>query len=237
MKLEVAEIPSGVVQRGTPIAEIDDVVRRHADLGLPRSYFAKEAPRAHVHVPGFSIARVPVTRGGYAAFCRAAGKSPALERDDHPVDVTWGDATQYCAWLAGVWGVSVRLPSEVEWERVARGDDTREYPWGDRFRADAANLAEAGIGGTAPVGSFPQGASPYGVLDLVGNLDEWTSTVFAPYDGAPSDVPAAEAWAPDPHVTRGGSYLNHRDMARCARRHGVYPPHNTAGFRVVIGDC
>lgn len=237
MEPEVVEIPSGVVQRGTPIAEIDDVVRRHADLGLPRSYVAKEAPRSEVRVTGFSMARVPVTRGEYAEFCRATGEPSVLGPRDHPVDVTWEGATQYCAWLAGVLGLPVRLPSEVEWERVARGDDTREYPWGDSFRADAANLAEVGIGATVPVGSFPQGAGPYGVLDLVGNADEWTATVFAPYDGAPSDVRAVEAWARDPHVTRGGSYLHHRDMARCARRHAVYPPHTTAGFRLVVGDC
>jgi toxoflavin biosynthesis protein ToxD len=152
----------------------------------------------------------------------------------HPIDgVRWEQAQRFCVWLSDRLGELFRLPTEDEWERAARGDDTREYPWGDEYDANCANLAEARLGGTTPVGSFPRGASPFGVLDLAGNVDEWTATVYAPYPGAPADVPARESWALDPHVTRGGSWRQHRDLARCARRHGVYPGNLGAGFRLV----
>jgi formylglycine-generating enzyme required for sulfatase activity len=74
----------------------------------------------------------------------------------------------------------VRLPTEDEWERAARGDDVREYPWGDAFDPGRANLAEAGLERTSVVGTFPRGASPFGLLDLAGNVDEWTPRCIAP---------------------------------------------------------
>jgi toxoflavin biosynthesis protein ToxD len=70
-------------------------------------------------------------------------------------------------------------------------------------------------------------------MDLVGNVDEWTSSVYAPYPDAPAQVPDVEAWASDPHITRGGGFMHHRDLARCARRHALYPPMRGAGFRLV----
>nr|WP_277924679.1 SUMF1/EgtB/PvdO family nonheme iron enzyme [Microbacterium ureisolvens] len=104
-------------------------------------------------------------------------------------------------------------------------------------RAPATRLGPsvARIGGTTPVGSFPDGASPFGVLDMAGNVDEWTSTRYAPYPGAPADVPVLETWAFDPHITRGGAFRHDRDLARCARRHGAYEADLAAigvGFRL-----
>lgn len=229
-------IPSGILQRGTPADAIDHVVRAHADLGLPRSYFAKEAPRAAVHVPSFTLAVTPVTVSLWALFSEDTGAVAASAPPDHPIDGTrWEDAGRFCAWLSDQLIEPFRLPGESEWERAARGDDAREYPWGDRLDLRCANLAEAGIGTTTQVGSFPHGASPFGILDLAGNVDEWTATEYAPYPGAPSEVAARETWALDPHVTRGGSWRQHRDLARCARRHGIYPGNAGAGFRLVRG--
>ncbi len=227
-------VPAGTLRRGTPSDEVDAVVARHADLGLPRSYFAKETPRAEVEVPAFWIGRVPVTCADVDEHRREVGARPVPGPGDLPVVVPHGDALRFCAWLTEQWGVPVGLPTEAQWERAARGDDDREYPWGDEFAPSRANLAEAGIAALTPVGSFPSGASPFGVLDLAGNVDEWTSSTYAPYPGADADVPAVEEWASDPHVTRGGSYVHHRDLARCARRHALYPPHSTAGFRIVV---
>ena len=228
-------IPRGVVQRGTPADQIDAVVRAHSDLGLPRSYFAKEAPRQAIEVAAFTIAATPVTSDFWRTFATNTGVSTdASTPSGHPIDgVRWEQADQFCVWLSDRLGEPFRLPTEDEWERAARGDDGREYPWGDRFDAACANLAEARVGSTTPVGSFPRGASPFGLLDLAGNVDEWTATVYAPYPGAPADVPALESWALDAHVTRGGSWRQHRDLARCARRHGVYPGNVGAGFRLV----
>jgi formylglycine-generating enzyme required for sulfatase activity len=185
-------------------------------------------------VPAFRIGRVPVTVADHEEHRRAIGAPPAPGPGDVPVLLPHAGALAFCAWLAERWGVPVGLPSEDQWERAARGDDDREYPWGDEFDPTRANLAEAGVGALTPVGSFPGGASPFGVLDLAGNADEWTSSPYAPYPGADADVPADEQWAVDPHVTRGGGYAQHRDLARCARRHALYPPHDTAGFRVVV---
>jgi formylglycine-generating enzyme required for sulfatase activity len=213
--------------------EIHEVVARHSEHGLPRSYFAKEAPRTEVAVSAFAIGRTPVTVGDWRLFCVETGweaprRDPRLPIEDLP----WLQAATFCEWASEAAGQAVRLPSEDEWERAARGDDVREYPWGDLFERRCANLAELGIGHALPVGSLPLGASPFGVLDLAGNVDEWTATEYYPYPGAPSDVPASERQAYDKHVTRGGGYIHRRDLARCARRHGIYASGGGAGFRV-----
>jgi formylglycine-generating enzyme required for sulfatase activity len=230
------EIPAGSLQRGTPTEQLDAVTRRYADTGVPRSWFEKEAPRAVVHVEAFRLARTPVTVGQWMPFALATGREKPPESRDHPViGVTWSDAVSYCDWLSEILDVGVRLPTENEWERAARGDDDREFPWGDEYHPGLANLVDAGVGSTTPVGSFPGGASPFGVLDMAGNVDEWTSTLYSPYDDAPPEVPAAETWAFDHHITRGGSFRHDRDLARCARRHSAYEADLRAigvGFRV-----
>lgn len=139
--------------------------------------------------------------------------------------VAWEAATAYCRWLGErLDGLEARLPTEDEWERAARGDDGREFPWGDEYRTGLANLVDLGIGTTTAVGSFPEGASPFGVLDMAGNADEWASSLYTPYPGAPAEVPSTEGWAFDRHITRGGAFRHDRDLARCARRHGAYEP-------------
>ncbi|WP_043628421.1 formylglycine-generating enzyme family protein [Nonomuraea candida] len=236
-QVDWVEIPAGVLQRGTPAEEVAAVARRYAATGVPVEWYRKEAPRTAIHVPAFRIARTPVTAGQWALFARATGRPAPQAPADHPViGVAWQDAADYCRWLGERLGdPGVRLPAEDEWERAARGDDDREFPWGDEYRTGLANLVDLGIGTTTPVGSFPEGASPFGVLDMAGNADEWTSTLYAPYPGAPADVPGTEDWAFDPHITRGGAFPHDRDLARCARRHGAYEEDLAAigvGFRL-----
>lgn len=235
-QVDWVDIPAGTLRRGTPADAVPAVADRYADTGVPVEWYLKEAPRAETHVPAFRIARTPVTVGQWALFAAATGRPAPQGEADHPViGVAWEEAVAYCRWLGERIGLAVRLPTEDEWERAARGDDGREFPWGDEYRTGLANLVDLGLGTTTPVGSFPEGASPFGVLDMAGNADEWTSTLYAPYPGAPDDVPRTEDWAFDPHITRGGAFRHDRDLARCARRHGAYEKDLTAigvGFRL-----
>lgn len=238
--IDWVEIPSGILVRGTPSEDVDRIAAAHADLGVQRSWIAKEAPRSEVNVTGFAIARTPVTVEQWSLFSAETGGWEPAERlgEQHPIDgVRWEEASRFCTWLADKYGWRVRLATETEWERAARGGDAREYPWGDRYEPGRANLADLRLRRTTPVGSFPTGASPFGLLDLVGNVDEWTATPYAPYPGAPAGAPSvdqANTVATDPHVTRGGGFIHGRDLARCARRHGLFPPSHGAGFRLVL---
>ncbi|WP_328535123.1 formylglycine-generating enzyme family protein [Streptomyces sp. NBC_00344] len=223
-QVDWVEVPSGLLHRGTPIDEVAEVAHVYADTGVPVEWYQKEVPRAEIPLPAFRIARTQVTVGQWSLFAAATGRPLPQAPADHPViGVTWDAATAYCQWLGEqLGGLEVRLPTEDEWERAARGDDAREFPWGAQYRTGLANLVDLGICTTMPVGSFPEGASAFGVLDMAGNADEWTSTLYAPYPGAPAGVPDTEDWAFDPHVTRGGAFRHDRDLARCARRHGAY---------------
>ncbi|MFP4441288.1 MAG: SUMF1/EgtB/PvdO family nonheme iron enzyme [Chloroflexaceae bacterium] len=96
--------------------------------------------------------------------------------DQPVVCVSWFEAVAYARWASAQTGQELRLPTEAEWEKAARGPERLIYPWGDGWREGYANTKEAGIGTTTPVGSYPDGASPYGVLDMAGNVWEWTAT-------------------------------------------------------------
>ena len=152
-----------------------------------------ERPVHRVFLESFLIARVPVTNAQYRFFVDAAGHKPPDHWEDgrvppglegHPVvGVTWHDAMAYCRWLAEVVGKSVTLPSEAQWEKAARGsDDQREYPWEGDWIDGYCNTSELGLGGTTPVGIFPEGVSPYGCLDMAGNVWEWTSMQYRDYE-------------------------------------------------------
>lgn len=182
----------------------------------------------------------------------AAGRRP--EKADCPVAaVSWHDARGYCAWLTETWrsqgvitpGQGVRLPTEAEWEKAARGADGRLYPWGDEWDAERCNTSESGRGETTPVDAYPQGASPYGLLDMVGNVWEWTASLWGedfwqptfryPYD--PGD--GREDWAAGDHVLRvlrGGSYTNNWTLACCTVRNRDVPTllNFAFGFRIVV---
>lgn len=146
---------------------------------------------------------------------------PPRRRADHPVVlVSHGDAMAYAAWLSRRTGRPWRLPSELEWEKAARGTDGRYFPWGDAFDAERLNSHDRGPFDTLPVGRFQDGASPYGVLDMAGQVFEWTST---------------EAGR-GRFIVKGGSWDDKGcGVCRAAARHGrpAELKHILIGFRLV----
>ncbi|HLF89623.1 MAG TPA: SUMF1/EgtB/PvdO family nonheme iron enzyme, partial [Anaerolineales bacterium] len=152
-------------------------------------------------------------------------------RQYHPITgVTWYEAEAYCNWIANAKKQRVRLPTEEEWERAARGDDTRPFPWGEEFDPTLANTLESERGMTVQVGSVERDASPFGIHDLAGNVQEWTAS---DYDPLPEEkFPAATL-----RVVRGGSYYDTAYGARTSYRR-AYPAgffYPFLGFRVVVG--
>ena len=149
------------------------------------------------------------------------------------VGISWYEARAYCAWLSAQTGQSYRPPTEAEWEAAARGRAGRRYAYGDDFDAARCNTFETHVRRTTPIGVFPGGATPEGLVDMTGNSWDWTSSLYRPYpyeihDGR--EDPAAE----DRRVVRGGSWDFARSLARAAFRL-VYAPDfrvSSLGFRV-----
>lgn len=238
LEIDLVDVPGGRVLIGR------DPVKHRGEA------VADEVPQATLDLPACELARTPVTNAQYAAFVRETshrapvhwpGGEPALDELDHPVTwVDYADAIAFCAWLG------VRLPTEAEWEKAARGDDAQPYPWGNRDpgapdivvnHRTLSALAHFGGGAkdgrTAPVGSCSGGTSPYGLLDMAGNVWEWVGSVYAPYPYRADDGREDPA-SPHERVLRGGSYASPARHLRCAARSRSYPgrlaPH--IGFRV-----
>jgi formylglycine-generating enzyme required for sulfatase activity len=212
-----------------------------------------EQPQHYLYLPDYYLAKTPVTNIQYAAFVRATGHSqpkqwekgrPPEGKEDHPVVyVSWYDTLAYCEWLARVTGRPYRLPGEAEWEKGARGTDGRIYPWGDEWDERRCNSEEGGPGDTTPMRAYPGVASPYGLLDMAGNVWEWTRSLWGedwqepgfryPYD--PEDG-REDLGAKGLRVLRGGSFNGNRSYARCASRLGSHPRSEwyNFGFRVVV---
>lgn len=214
--------------------------------------YDSEKPRHKLTLPDFRISKYPVTNAQYARFVAATdhpvpvhwwGNTPSPERLTRPVlNVSWHDAQAYCAWLSQEQGELVRLPTEAEWEKAARGTDGREYPWGNDFNPQLCNMGDTGIGDISPVGIFPQGASPYGCLDMSGNVWEWTSSLWGKISMQPefkypyqADDGRENMDEPDVRVLRGGSFAFNAVDVRCSARVGGNPVGRVMidGFRVV----
>ena len=207
-----------------------------------------EKPIHRLHLPEYQIARVPITNAQYLIYVRDSGaNAPEHWRggeipkglEKHPVTrVSWHDTLKYCEWLSKKVGdKTITLPSEAEWEKAARGaQDQREYPWGDDWKELHANTSELGLNETTPVGLFLNGASPYDVLDLSGNVREWTRNLWKDYPYVANDGRESMEDTSVRRVLRGGAFYYNLNYARCAYRPN-YDPHyryDFIGFRVVV---
>jgi formylglycine-generating enzyme required for sulfatase activity len=203
-----------------------------------------ELPQHIVALDAFEIATFTVTVAEYKLFIDGTGhhvpreanlltwKMQIEQRFDHPVlNVCLEDALRYVQWLAQLTGRPYRMPTEAQWEKAARGCDGRIYPWGNEPDMQRANTAETDprFLRTKPIGSHPNGASPYGAQDMAGNVLEWTSSAYRNYPYDPHD--GREDLSPrpvvhgggrfdnrSPYVLRGGSIDNTLTLARAAFR-------------------
>jgi iron(II)-dependent oxidoreductase len=214
-----------------------------------------EKPEHRVFVKSFLIDVLPVSNADFAKFLNARGLKNHLgesfyDDDDrdarihqqnaiwqadlgyatHPVnEVSWLGARDYCAWL------NKRLPTEAEWEKAARGTDGRKYPWGNSKPDHNRALFGAAYNASAPVDAFPQGASPYGVLDLSGNQWEWVASAYRPYPYSADD--GRENQTPGPiRSTRGGGHDSSEDELTTTQRgrnlsRNPKAGHHNIGFR------
>ncbi len=235
-------VPAGKFTMGGDPA--DALARcREANLSCLAEWFTREEPIHQVDLHAFWVDKTEVTNGMYAkcvqdgkcdpptsakSYARAAYYGSPQFEDFPVVFVTWQDADAYCSWA------DRRLPTEAEWEKAARGTDARVYPWGnDRPSTDLLNYKHA-FEDTTAVGRFPKGASPYGALDMAGNVWEWTADWFGEtyYAVSPgSNPPGPESGTM--RVMRGGAFGAQVHNVRSAYRLPSDPAETYAwvGFR------
>ena len=212
-----------------------------------------EQPLTKTNLSCFYISRFPVTNAQYEMFDPGhVSRRPHWANETHPVVyVSSVDAIRFCDWLSRQEGKKYRLPTEAEWEYAARGTDGRTYPWGEKLnRGDLANLADCnttfpwrdpeinnGFSETAPVGSFPRGASPFGIEDMAGNVWEWCLDFYEPYKGKERTNPLSNL-SVGRRIYRGGSWKSRASSLRTTTRNFNLPEYsaNDVGFRVVC-EC
>ncbi len=215
-----------------------------------------ERPLHKVYLDGYWMGKTEVTVGQYKTFISETGHrflpgsvykySPG---DNHPaIGVSWDDANSYCKWLSKKTGLRFKLPTEAQWEKAARGTDRRKYPWGnhepyyrDKWYANYAthdSLGKRGKDGfqfTAPVDSYPQGASPYGILNMAGNVWEWCNDWYGSdyYKESTYINPMGPTAGPN-RVVRGGGWNFYAENIRCTNRFDFEPSYlnRPVGFRL-----
>ncbi|MYB77011.1 MAG: formylglycine-generating enzyme family protein [Chloroflexi bacterium] len=251
----LARVPAGAFTMGTATDAVDQILEE-ADAGdtdeealhrTARGAVLMETPERTIELPAFLIGRFLVTNSEFHSFVLSGGAPPRDYWEGTTIDpwlqnrpvqgVTWEEAVGYCDWLANETGRPFRLPTEEEWEKAARGTDGRLFPWGDSFQYTCANVWEGGVAAPTPVGVYPDGVSPYGVLDMAGNVAEWTASFIGTYpDSAGSEVIASQVEEYGRYrVVRGGCWRDPKQNARCASRGYPGGYHTQAiGFRVAL---
>ena len=239
---ETVPIPAGPFLMGSPPGE-----------GIP----GHETPQHPVELPVYRIGKYPVTQRQYAEFIKRGnqqhvpgkkagwfGLGPPKAKLDHPVvEVSWHAARAYCDWLSRETGQRYRLPTKAEWEKAARGPEGRLYPWGNTWEAGRCHQ---GGDDTASVDAYPAGASVYGCYDMLGNVQEWTSTLWGsdpnasdfpyPYNSRDGREELEVSLFRVYRIHRGGCYRDEPARLRCSVR-GCSPPDSKVpwrGLRVVL---
>ncbi len=219
---------------------------------VPAGTFQMGPNRREIYLDPFYVARHPVTNAQFETFLNVTGYRPTDEESkrflvhwrgttcprrlaNHPVVyVSWLDAQAYCNWAGK------RLPTEAEWEKAARGVDGRKFPWGrTEPTAEHANFGHPKMGGTVPIDAFPAGASPYGVLGMSGNVQEWCEDVDDPefFLRGPERNPRNTLRPSErPHVVRGGSFMYDARSLRTFARASFAPNYRLdgVGFRYAM---
>ncbi|GJM21677.1 MAG: hypothetical protein DHS20C15_15920 [Planctomycetota bacterium] len=244
----MVHIPGGRVVMGTEESLVKDLGSNNPQI---MTLIAAELPRHEEEVESFYIDRTEVTNRQWKAFLDSTDREPGEElakyywvngeipdgQEDFPVSlVSFPDVQQFLQWSGK------RLPNEAEWTRAARGDDDdRIYPWGPRWDRKKLRSADGAENKPAKVGSYPEGASPFGVLDMVGNVMEWVDSPFDPFEGfkpynhriGRKDIPLSPNFSRTNRILKGGSFLDTREGARIDGRRGVDPrdAYEVLGFR------
>lgn len=245
---KMIRIHAGPFLMGSTSKQIEESV----EGGGEEEFIISERYQHVVELSEYFIGKYPITNHEYQAFVKDTDyHSPeGWKNNNYPkdmanypvVNVTWYDAVAYCGWLSILTGKNYRLPTEAEWEKAARGTDGRVWPWGNTFHKNYANTNEAGIQSITLVNRFARkNKSPYGCVDMIGNVWEWSADRFNFEEEG--YIKRVGKIIKNPrgykHGTgrgqRGGSYYSDKWMARCAMRWGSEPGewHTDEGFRVV----
>ena len=238
--------PAIRARAGSALGGLGDPRDLNEMVTVPAGVFTMgEGTSTHqVDVPAFQIGKYPITNAQYAAFVNAMdyvapkhwrGRQPPPELRNHPVVyVSWHDAVAYCGWMSEACSAVIRLPTEAEWEKASRGTGEFIYPWGNKDpEANQCNFGR-NIDRTTPVGIYRAGVSPYGCLDMAGNVWEWTSSFYMDYPYKMGDG-REDPIAVGARVLRGGSSVSSGPHVRCAYRREGSPASRShvISFRVV----
>jgi formylglycine-generating enzyme required for sulfatase activity len=253
------EVPQGPFLMGTRKEDIPTLIEKS---GGRKSWYEYETPRRSIELQGCYVARYPVTVAQFRSFVEHSGYEPKyrdclLGSPNLPVvKLTRREALDYCAWLTTTlrdWdrtpeplsglvrknGWRVSLQTDAEWEKAARGTDGLQFPWGNDPNPDRANYDETGINSASAVGCFPAGTSPYGCLDMAGNVWEWCQSNYKPYPFETEEGrESLEGFGT--RVVRGGAFYVSRRFVRCVVRHfDLHPDRGSSGigFRVVVSPA
>lgn len=211
-----------LVDAGKHLAGLLDTARGTQRPDEPDSRLAK--------LPPFYMDRLEITVAQYKNFDSGFDEKAFTEGRECPacpaMGIDWTEASRYCRWAGK------RLPTEAEWIAAARGHSGNPWPWGNKYLPGRANLQGAGDGAlfASPVGSYPKGASPFGALDMIGNVWEWVATVYSPPAG--NNPPSKKKIL---RIVKGGGWTSDEKTARISFRNVVAPDikNPTFGFRCV----